>query len=181
MLLYRRGQFGFWRLLESPQMRMRNLSLLSKELFAKRIFCLSLKKSGMCLSRPMSPYCHLFSRVGSPHVRHLRQSLTLTGFNTSTFQSVSENIATVHELFGHFIGKDSLQPLTYISGFGEYVSINMANRYFTPRWAETLGATEIPFSTNVDPHGFLGKAAGSGLFHSDKNVVHCYERVFKDK
>jgi len=118
--------------------------------------------------------------VGSPHVRHLRQSLTLTGFNTSTFQSVSENIGAVHDLFGRFIGKDSLQALTCIGGFGEYVSIDMSNRYFTPRREETLGATEIPFSTDVDPHGFLGKAAGSGLFHSDENVVHYYERVFKD-
>jgi len=118
--------------------------------------------------------------VGSPHVRHLRQSLTLTGFNTSTFQSVSENIAAVHELFGRFIGKNSLQPLSCVSGFGEYVSIDMSNRYFTPRRDETLGATEIPFTPDVDPHGFLGKAAGSGLFHSDENVVHYYERVFKD-
>ena len=99
----------------------------------------------------MSLYCHLFSRVGSPHVRHLRQSLTLTGFNTSTFQSVSENIAVVHELFGCFLGKDSLQPLLCVSGFGEYVSIDMSNRYFTPRWDETLGTTEIPFSPDVDP------------------------------
>jgi hypothetical protein len=64
--------------------------------------------------------------------------------------------------------------------FGEYVSIDMSNRYFTPRRQETLGTTEIPFSTDVDPHGFLAKAAGTSLVHTDENAVHYYERVLKD-
>lgn len=122
----------------------------------------------------------MFARAGSPHVRHLRQSLTLTGFNTSTFQSVSENIGAVHDLFGRFIGKGSLQDLTCVSGFGEYVCIDMSNRYFTPRREETLGEIEIPFTADVDPHGFLGQAAGTGLFHGDDNIVHYYERVFRE-
>ena len=86
----------------------------------------------------------------------------------------------VHELFRCFIGQDSLQELTSVSAFGEYVSIDMSNCYFTPHWEETLGATEIPFSTDVDPHGFLAKAAGMGLFHSKENIMLYYERVFKD-
>jgi len=128
----------------------------------------------------MFRYHQLSPRPTSPHVRHLRQSLTLTGFNAPTFQTVSENIAAVHDLFGRFVGKESLQELTATGMFGEYVFIDMSNRYFTPRRQETLGTTEIPFSTDVDPHGFLAKAAGTSLVHTDENAVHYYERVLKD-
>jgi len=93
---------------------------------------------------------------------------------------VSENIAAVHDLFGHFVGKESLQELTATGMFGEYVSIDMSNCYFTPCRQETLGTTEIPFSTDVDLHGFLVKAAGTSLVHTDENAVHYYERVLKN-
>ena len=113
-------------------------------------------------------------------MKHLHQSLTHTGLNTSTFQSVSESIVAIHDFFGRFIGKESLQELTAVGRFEDYLSIDMSNRYFTP-WREgTLGVAEIPFSADVDPHGFLAKAGGTALFHSDDNEVHYYERVFEE-
>ena len=128
----------------------------------------------------MFHYHQLSPGPTSPHVRHLHQSLTLTGSNALTFQSVSENIAAVHDLFSCFVSKELLQELTATGIFGEYVSINMSNCYFTPHQQKTLGTTEIPFSTDVDPHGFLTKAAGTSLVHTDENTVHYYERVLKD-
>lgn len=113
-------------------------------------------------------------------MKHLHQSLTHTGLNTSTFQSVSESIVAIHDFFGRFIGKESLQELTAVGRFEDYLSIDMSNRYFTPRREGTLGVAEIPFSADVDPHGFLAKAGGTALFHSDDNEVHYYERVFKE-
>jgi len=119
-------------------------------------------------------------RATSPHIKHLRQSLTLTGLNAPTFQKVSENIAAIHELCGRFIGKDSLQDLTAIGGFEEYLAIEMSNRYFTPRRQETLGVIEIPFSADVDPHGLLAKGAGTAFIHTEDNEVYYYERAFKE-
>jgi len=69
----------------------------------------------------------------SPHVKHLRQSLTLTGLNTATFQSVSENIIAIYHLFQCFLGKDCIQDLTAIGQLEDSLSIDMSNRYFTPR------------------------------------------------
>jgi len=56
----------------------------------------------------------------------------------------------------------------------------MSNRYFTPRRQETLGAPEVPFSSDIDPHGFLQQATGNALFHGEENVVHYYEGVLDD-
>jgi hypothetical protein len=109
-------------------------------------------------------------------VKHLWQSLTLTGLNTATFQSVSENIIAIHHLFQRFLGKDCIQDLTAIGQLEDSLSIDMSNRYFTPR-RDGQCATEIPFSTDVDPHGFLTKVAGTSLLHSEDNEVYYYERV----
>ena len=75
------------------------------------------------------------------------------------------------------MGKDSVQDLTVISQFEDYLAIETSNRYFTPRRQGTLGVKEISFSTDVDPHGFLANAAGNGLFHSEDNEVQYYEKI----
>ncbi|KIM38065.1 hypothetical protein M413DRAFT_76431 [Hebeloma cylindrosporum] len=115
----------------------------------------------------------------SVHVKHLRQSLTVTGLNTATFQTVSENIGAVHHFFKRFIGKDALQDITAIGQFEEYMSIDMGNRYFTPRRDAPL-ATETPFSADVDPHGYLMNAAGTTLIHMEENEVYYYERILEE-
>ena len=125
-------------------------------------------------------YLMTFSSTSS-HVKYLRQGVTITGLNTATFQRVSENINAIHHFFARFIGKDSLQPLTVVSHFEEYLSIETSNRYFTPRRAGTIGATEIPFSPHVDPHGYLARGAGSKFFHSEDNEVRYYEKITEDR
>jgi hypothetical protein len=91
-----------------------------------------------------------------------------------------ENIVVIHNFLGHFIGKDLIQELTAVGRFEDYLSIDMSNCYFTPRRKGTLGVAKIPFSADVDPHGFLDKAGGTTLFYSNNNKVHYYERVFKE-
>jgi len=109
-------------------------------------------------------------------VKHLQQSLTLTGLDTATFQNVSENIIAIYHLFQCLLGKNSIQDLTAIGQIEGLLSIDMSNHYFTPRW-DGLSATGIPFSTDIDPYGFLTKAAGTSLFHSKDNKVYYYEQV----
>ncbi|KIM35729.1 hypothetical protein M413DRAFT_32286 [Hebeloma cylindrosporum] len=118
--------------------------------------------------------------ASSVHVRHLRQSVSLTGFNTSTFETVCENIAAIHDFFASFIGKDSLQELTSIGRFEDHRCIDTSNRYFTSRRQGTSGPKEIPLKPDVDPHGYLMAAAGTALYHSEENEVYYYERVVKD-
>lgn len=110
-------------------------------------------------------------------MKYLRQSISLTGFNTPTFKRVSENIHAIQEFFQRFIGKDSLQELTVIGDFEDALSIDMGNRYFTPHRGALPGSMAIPFSSDVDPHSYLFKAGGSTLFHSEDNIVGYYTKV----
>ena len=65
--------------------------------------------------------------------------------------------------------------------FEEFLSIEMSNRYFTPRRGRAPGADEIPFSMDVDPHGLLAMASGKGFFHSADNEVLYFEKVLEER
>ena len=83
-------------------------------------------------------------------------------------QTDARSSVAIQEFFKRFMGKDSVQDLTVISQFEDYLAIETSNRYFTPRRQGTLGVKEISFSTDVDPHGFLANAAGNGFRKGDE-------------
>lgn len=109
------------------------------------------------------------------HVRYLRQSVTLTGLQTPTFEKILNTIAEIHTLFGRSVGMSKLEECGGITSYKGMPAVELSNRYFTPR-NSTTGGDEIPLSADIDPHGYLSDAAGTGLFHSEENTVSYFER-----
>ena len=65
-----------------------------------------------------------------------------------------------------------------ISDYQGHASVNISNRYFTPR-IEGVQETKISFSVKIDPTGILKKLAGTDLYHREDNNVHYFERIIR--
>lgn len=61
-----------------------------------------------------------------------------------------------------------------MSHFEEFAAIDASNRYFNPR----TGSQEIecPIAADIDPMGYLKKAAGNLFVHTEENKVRYYEK-----
>lgn len=105
----------------------------------------------------------------------MRQGITLTGANSMVFDEVINTINSVCSGFRRHLPEDTLLPWT-ASVFQQQKSIDIGNRYFTPRHsAHPQGI--IPLATNIDPRGVLQKLQGSDLVHTTDNSVEYYERI----
>ena len=58
--------------------------------------------------------------------------------------------------------------------FQDHVSIDVGNRYFTPR-KYALQDQQIAFSATIDPDNILSEAMGVQFVHVDENHVEYYE------
>ena len=58
--------------------------------------------------------------------------------------------------------------------FQDHVSIDVGNRYFTPR-KYALQDQQIAFSATIDPDNILSEAMGDQFVHVDENHVEYYE------
>ena len=54
-------------------------------------------------------------------------------------------------------------------------ALELSNRYFTPRKDMAEGG-ELFLSVDIDPYGYLAKAAGTALCHTEENAVLYFER-----
>ena len=110
-------------------------------------------------------------------VKYLHQSATLTAFGNLVFNKPIESIAAIYAIFRHAIGDDlPVSGSALHSTYEEFQAIDIANRYFTPRGGAVL--EEIwSLTTEVDPNGYLAKAAGSTYVHTEENKVYYYERI----
>ena len=54
-------------------------------------------------------------------------------------------------------------------------ALELSNRYFTPRKDMAEGG-ELVLSTDIDPYGYLAKAAGTALCYTEENAVLYFER-----
>ena len=118
------------------------------------------------MSTPLSP--------NSAHIRHLRQSISITGLSVTEFQEQVNIIADVEALLSRAVGEDNMQPCTIVGNLDGHSVLQASNRYFTPR-KDAPNASEIPLAPDVDPYGILAKAVGSTLMHTEENVVYYYE------
>ncbi|KAF8716420.1 hypothetical protein AX14_012357 [Amanita brunnescens Koide BX004] len=98
----------------------------------------------------------------SPKVKFLRQSVTLTGFGTSTFENSIKALDEVLHFFDRHIPENKLDECTIIDRCGDYVGIHLMNRYFTPQ-RESSNEAHIPFEPMVDPSGLLANLEKEGL------------------
>lgn len=108
-------------------------------------------------------------------VKYLHQSATLTAFGNPVFNKPIKNIAAIYAIFKRAIG-DNLSESAFHSTYEEFPAINVVNRYFTPRGG--AASEEIqPLTAEVDPNGYLAKAAGSTYVHTEENKVYYFEKI----
>ncbi|KAF8336027.1 hypothetical protein F5887DRAFT_891718, partial [Amanita rubescens] len=114
-------------------------------------------------------------QANSNRVKFLRQSVTLTGFGTETFEKGIKALNEVHALFDRHIPENKLGECTIIDKCDEHLGIHLTNRYFTSR-RESPTEPHIPFASDVDPMGFLANLVGGTYFQSEQNTVKYYNR-----
>ena len=111
--------------------------------------------------------------------KYLRQSATLTAFGNPVFNKPIENIAAIYAIFKRAVGDSLIESAVY-SMYEEYPTIDIANQYFTPRGG--ANSEEIqPLTAEVDPNGYLAKAAGSMYVHTEENKVYYFEKAGNGK
>ena len=116
----------------------------------------------------------LSTRINSK-VKYLRQSVTLTAFGNPVFDKPIENIAAIYAIFKRAVG-DNLSESAVYSTYEGFPAIDAANRYFTPK--NGADSEEIrPLTAEVDPNGYLAKAAGSKYVHTEENKVYYFEKT----
>lgn len=112
-------------------------------------------------------------------VKYLRQSATLTAFGNPVFNKLIENIAAIYAIFKRAVG-DGLSESAVYSMYEEFPAIEVANRYFTPRGGADSEEMR-PLTAEVDPNGYLAKAAGSAYVHTEENKVYYFEKAGNGK
>jgi hypothetical protein len=109
---------------------------------------------------------------------YLRQAVTLTGLGVSGYELVLDGITAIHALFSRQFKEGALDAWQ-TDNFGEYTTITIANRYFTPR-TQCPCITPVPFHATVDPQGYLANLTGDKLVHVQDNEVLYYKQVHKE-
>ena len=110
--------------------------------------------------------------------KYLRQSVTLSGLGSPTFQNA---LMAVNEIYGHFdrqFSEDVLEPWSCSPIDNDnFPCISLSNRYLTPA-SEAHGLEAVPFHKGVDPKGILqSMAKGDGLMthvHTEDNQVQYF-------
>ena len=73
------------------------------------------------------------------------------------------------------MGTEKLEECQIITSYKEMSALELSNRYFTPR-KDIAEADELILSADIDPYGYLAKAAGTALCHTEENAVLYFER-----
>jgi hypothetical protein len=95
---------------------------------------------------------------------------------TPLFDTCMENMAQGYALLARNVPSTCLAPNTVRDTFDGSSSLNLANRYFTPK-RDAPSAKPIPFSHEVDPQGILTAVGGETYIHTEENVVNYYKRT----
>ena len=107
---------------------------------------------------------------------YLRQSVTLTGLSSPTFNNAIVSMRAIEDMFQQLIMNkptDTWVPWAP-SNFQGHLSIDVGNRYFTPH-QQGLHDRQVSFNAVVDPHNILSQAMGNDFVHTDDNEVEYYE------
>ena len=113
----------------------------------------------------------------SNKAKYLCQSATLTAFGNPVFDKLIENIAAIYAIFKRAVG-DNISENAVYSMYEDSPAIDVANRYFSPRGS--ADPEEIrPLTAEVDPNGYLAKAAGTTYVHTEENKVYYFEKAEK--
>ena len=92
----------------------------------------------------------------------------------ATFDSAVLNLAQIHAIFKRSIS-NQLEENAVHSDFKGYKALDTSNRYLTPRDSKS-DIEHVPLGSDVDPYGFLLKAAGNSYVHTEDNKVYYYQK-----
>lgn len=115
-----------------------------------------------------------FTSSSEPHRRqYMRQSVMLTGLSSPKFDEAIASVYAIQGMFKQTSVNRSMEEWTP-SLFQEHLSIDVGNRYFTPRQF-ALQDQEVAFDASVDPDNILSQGMGDQLVHVEENHVEYYE------
>ena len=97
----------------------------------------------------------------------------LTGLSSPKFNDAIQSIRTIEDMFRRQVVDGNLE-MWVPSSFQGHPSIDVNNRYFTPR-QYALQDNHISFSPTVDPDNILSKAMGEDFVHTEDNEIEYYE------
>ncbi|KAF8873860.1 hypothetical protein CPB84DRAFT_1753149 [Gymnopilus junonius] len=113
---------------------------------------------GVIAKKDLLPFEEKIS-PNSSHIQYLRQSLMLIGLQQPTFLRAIDNILEIHALLSRSVGHSNVEHCGMIGSFEGQPSIEMSNRYFTPKRQAGL-VRDIQFTEDVDLKGYLEGAKG---------------------
>ena len=100
--------------------------------------------------------------------------MMLTGLSSPKFNDAVQSMHTIEDIFQRQAVLDGNMEVWVQSAFQGQPSIDVGNRYFTPR-QHALQDRQISFSTAIDPDIILSEAMGEEFVHTEDNEVEYYE------
>ena len=97
----------------------------------------------------------------------------LTGLSSPKFNDAIQSIRAIEDIFREQV-VDRNMEVWVPSTFQGHLSIDIGNRYFTPR-QHGLQDRHISFNAVIDPDGILSEAMGEEFVHTEDNEVEYYE------
>ena len=116
---------------------------------------------------------HIFDRQPNRRM-YIRQSVMLTDLSSPKFDDALASTHAIEDIFKQIVADGIMEPWVP-STFQGHVSIDIANRYFTPRQQALQHDHQVPFSMVVDPDRILSMAMGDEFIHTEENEVEYYE------
>src|SRR5258705_4056897 len=105
--------------------------------------------------------------MGNGKQRHLSQSVTMTGLDSTAFQTCIDNLRHLQQLLSRQVPDGAMEPFTP-GQFSQSQSITLSTRYFTSRREDPF-STAAQFARVVDPKGILASMTTEDYFHGTDN------------
>ncbi|KAF8884361.1 hypothetical protein BD779DRAFT_1472127 [Infundibulicybe gibba] len=110
--------------------------------------------------------------------KFFRQSLTITGLGSPTFEAAVEATSSMFAKFQRQFPEGTLE-VWQTPRYQSHSCLAISNRYLTPR-RDAPNMEHIPFDPEVDPHGQLESVIKDGYVHGEENIVEYYTQMDKD-
>ena len=99
----------------------------------------------------------------------------LTGLSSPKFNDAILSTRAIEDIFRRQAADGSME-LWVPSNFQGHPSIDVGNRYYTPR-QYALQDRHVSFSPCVDPDNILSEAMGEDFVHTEDNKVEYYQAL----
>jgi hypothetical protein len=111
----------------------------------------------------------------------MSQKVTVTGMGNDTFNNAIIKINEIIRAFSDFHGSGKfvlLKSTEFEVAESAHPSLPLGNRFFCHR-AAAIGPA-IPFSSEIDPHGYLASQPNGLLRHTQDNEVEYFRLESED-